>query len=102
MAEPCHLRSGFYLSRKHVSIAVRRVPVPGATPGTMMLRITYGRLTEKKWNPLHYPDVARINPTVRRVMDHLLNDRDNLGLPLGQPMPKGCTPFKKKDDHATS
>ena len=78
---------GLYHSQRGVEVRVTRIPVPDAPHPIQQLQIQYG-LSQRPGTTVWYPDVPRCWRSAQRVIDHFIDDRDNLGRSFRKKLPQ--------------
>ena len=81
------IETGTFYSQRGVEVTVTRVPIPDAPGLVQQLQIQYG-LNRRPGTIVWYPDVQRCWPRAQQVVEHFLEDRDNLGRTFLKKLPQ--------------
>jgi hypothetical protein len=75
-----------YFSNYGVEVLVKRVPMPDTHGSVQQLQISYGT-HQRPGTVVWLPDVPRCWPGAEEIIDHYLQDCDNLGRKFGRRSP---------------
>jgi hypothetical protein len=75
-----------FINRTGIEVTVKRIPVADAPKSVRHIQIQYGS-HQRPGTVVWLPDVPRCWPRAEQIIDHYLQDCDNLGRKFGRRSP---------------